>query len=50
MTQQQKQSFIREMALELSKQYKKEGYLVELSACYEMAKEVFEANQADFEI
>lgn len=48
MTQQQKVSFIQRLALELSKEYKKEGYYLSPAAYYEMAEEVFESNENDF--
>lgn len=48
MTKQQRSIFIKTLALELSKQYKKEGFYLAPVTYYEMAQEVFEANENDF--
>lgn len=48
MTVQQRNQLIRSIALEISKQYKKEGFYLSPETYYEMAREVFEANENDF--
>lgn len=50
MTKQQKSHFIKELALDISKSYKEEGYFLNPSACLTMAREMFEEMEEDFEI